>query len=229
GSHGEAIRYFQAVLALRPSSASGYIALGQSLQELGRNKEAAEQFERALKLAPTSTVARATLVVVLLQLGRDGEADVHLRQLLAVDAKSVGIHYRLRTTLIQRGRVDEALSAWKAAIDAYPAHDIHYGYAEYCLFVGRGEEYRRERRDLLAGFGTIPDLNPFVAERPARACLLLPAPGDELRQAVSLADRAVAVDRTKYTGAYPYFRFVQGLADYRQGRLDLAISTMRGD
>jgi serine/threonine-protein kinase len=238
GSHGEAIRYFQAVLAVRPSSASGYFALGQSLQALGRNKEAAEQLERALKLAPTSSSVRASLVVVLWQLGRDAEAEVHLRHLLALDAKSVGSRPRLRTALIQRGRVDEALFAWKAAIDAYPQHDMHYGYAEYCLFLGRGEEYRRERRDLLAGFGTLPNLNPFAKERIARACLLRPASGDELRQAAALAEQAVAVDRSKYAGAYPYFRFAQGLADYRQGcslgeaggvRLDLAISAMRGD
>src|SRR5262249_37334205 len=150
--------------------ASGNFALGQSLQALGRNKDAAEQLERALKLAPSSSPVRASLVVVLWQLGRDAEAEAHLRHLLALDAKSVGSRPRLRAALIQRGRVDEALFAWKAAIDAYPQHDMHYGYAEYCLFLGRGEEYRRERRDLLAGYGTLSNLNPFTKERIARAC-----------------------------------------------------------
>src|SRR5262249_58277549 len=84
-------------------------------------------------------------------------------------------------------------------------------------------------QDLPAAFGKRPDLAPSTAERIARACLLLPASGDELRTAVALAERAVAVDRSKYAGAYPYFRFAQGLAEYRQGRLDLAISAMRGD
>jgi serine/threonine-protein kinase len=125
--------------------------------------------------------------------------------------------------------VDEVLYAWKAAIDTYADHNTRYGYAEFCLFVGREEEYRRERRDLLAAFGTHPYLSPITAERVARACLLLPASGDELRMAVTLAERAAAADRAKNALPYPYFRFAQGLAEYRQGRLDVAISTMRGD
>ena len=125
--------------------------------------------------------------------------------------------------------MDEVLLGWKAAIDTYADHNTRYGYAEFCLFVGREEEYRRARQDLLTAYGTHPYLSPITAERVARACLLLPASGDELRTAVTLAERAAAADRTKYAAAYPYFRFVQGLAEYRQGRLDLAISTMRGD
>jgi serine/threonine-protein kinase len=249
GNDGEAIRYFQAVLTVRPGSAFSYQYLGLSLQALGRNSEAAEQFERALKLSPTVSSIRVNLVLVLWQLGWDAEAEVHLQHLLTFDPKSAG-NGPLRAALIQRGRVDEALFAWKAAIDVYLHDGVHYGYAEFCLFFGREEEYRRERHDLLAGFGPPVILGPVQAARIARACLLLPASGDELRRAVALAEQAVAVDRSKYARAYPSFRFTQGLAEYRRGcsrgevggseppthtreaggvRLDLAISAMRGD
>jgi serine/threonine-protein kinase len=229
GNHADAVRYHQAALAARPSSVFGYHSLGESLQALGRNEEAVEQYERALKLAPSASYVRVNLLMVLLQSGRHAEAEVHLQRLLALDPKSVGGHRTLRAALIRGGRVDEALSAWEAAIDTYADHDTRYGYAEFCLFLGREAEYRRERRDLLAAFGKHPVLSPFTAERIARACLLLPASGDELRAAVALAERAAAVDRSKYAGAYPYFRFAQGLAEYRLGRLDLAIAAMRGD
>jgi serine/threonine-protein kinase len=228
-NHGEAVRYHQAALAARPGSIIGYHSLGESLQALGRNEEALEHYEHALKLAPTASYIRVNLIIFLLQLGRPAEAEVHLQRLLALDPKYVGDNRTLRAVLIRGGRVDEALYAWKAAIKAYPAHDISYGYAEFCLFLGREGEYRRARQDLLAAFGRHPYLSPFTAERVARACLLLPASGDELRTAVTLAERAVAVDRTKYGAGYPCFRFAQGLAEYRQGRLDLAISTMQGD
>jgi eukaryotic-like serine/threonine-protein kinase len=82
---------------------------------------------------------------------------------------------------------------------------------------------------MLTGYAPVLDLPPSASERIARACLLLPVSGDELRQAVTLAERAVAVDRSKYAGAYPYFRFAQGLAEYRQGRLDHTIYAMQGD
>jgi eukaryotic-like serine/threonine-protein kinase len=61
-----------------------------------------------------------------------------------------------------------------------------------------------------------------VAERTARACLLLPAPEDELRQAAALTERAVAAGRAGRELALPYFLFAQGLARYRESRLDEA-------
>src|SRR5262249_53996832 len=105
-------------------------------------------------------------------------------------------------------------------------HDAWYGYAELCLFLGDEDEYRRARRALLERFGATN--NPYVAERVGRACLLLPATGDELRQAVALAERAGALhEGDKW--AHAYFAFVHGLAAYRQRQFDRAISAMRGD
>jgi serine/threonine-protein kinase len=50
-----------------------------------------------------------------------------------------------------------------------------------------------------------------------------------MRQAGELAGRAAAVEPSKYQGAYPRFLFALGLAEYRRGRLDRAVSAMRGD
>jgi serine/threonine-protein kinase len=58
--------------------------------------------------------------------------------------------------------------------------------------------------------------------------MLLPATGEELGQAAALAQRAVAVREGDKWG-HPYFEFVHGLAEYRQGQFDQAITTMRGD
>ncbi len=229
GNHAEAMRYHQAALAARPNSVIGYHSLGESLQALGRNEEAVQQYEQALKLAPTESYLRVSLILALLQPGRNAEAEVHIQQLLALDPKSVGDYRLLRDVLIREGRVDEVLLGWKAAIDAYADHNSRYGYAEFCLFLGRDEEYRRERVALLAAFGKHPNLTPFTAERIARTCLLAPASGDELLAAVTLADRAVAADRSMYAAWFPFFLFAQGLAEYRQERFALAIATMRGD
>jgi serine/threonine-protein kinase len=79
---------------------------------------------------------------------------------------------------------------------------------------------------LLKKFGATT--NPFEAERTARACLLLPGTHDELRQAVALAERAVAKREGDKWG-HPFFEFVHGLAQYRQGQFDRAIATMQGD
>jgi serine/threonine-protein kinase len=57
----------------------------------------------------------------------------------------------------------------------------------------------------------------------------LPASEDELRQALVLIDRAMAAGQARRDWAYPYFLFTKGLADYRLGRLDIAIEVMTGE
>jgi serine/threonine-protein kinase len=123
--------------------------------------------------------------------------------------------------------LNEARAAWKSALEADPPeHGVWHGYAELCLFLGDEDEYRRARRDLLERFGATAD--PYIAERTSRACLLMPATGDELRQAVALTERAVARNSHEQKDR-PYFEFARGLAAYRQGQFDRAISAMRGN
>jgi serine/threonine-protein kinase len=134
----------------------------------------------------------------------------------------------MRRVLLKQGRSAEALADWKAALAAHPpAHDEWFGYAELCLFLGEEAEYRRARRELLAQFAATD--NPDVAERTGRAALLLPPSQEELQTAVALTERAVAVGRVGHEFNFPYYRFAEGLARYRQGRFDDAIAIMTGD
>ena len=112
---------------------------------------------------------------------------------IVLDPKRADPRRALPTELLRQGRLEEARVAWQTALEGNPLdHNAWFGYAELCLFLGREDEYRRARRDLLARF-SITD-NPYFAERTGRACLLMPATGDELRQAVALARRAAASD-----------------------------------
>src|SRR5262249_30365415 len=117
---------------------------------------------------------------------------------------------------------------WGKALEAQPPleHKYWYGYAELCLYLGKEDEYHHARKALLSTFGTTTD--PQIAERVARACLLLRAEGNELRQAVTLANRAEAVISSENHWLYPYVQFVKGLADYRQGRFEQAIKVLQG-
>src|SRR5262249_44320616 len=128
---------------------------------------------------------------------------------------------------MRQGRGEEVRVAWRQALEADPPEQTWLGYAELCLFLGQEEEYRRARRALLARFGASTD--PFIAERVGSACLLMPAPENELRQAAALLDRAVAAGRSKPDWAHAYFLFGKGLAEYRQGRLESAIAVLQGE
>jgi serine/threonine-protein kinase len=131
--------------------------------------------------------------------------------------------------LLEQGRMEEARAGWQAALETNPLdHNAWHGYAELCLFLGREDEFRRTRQALLARFATIK--NPYFAERTGRACVLLPGSEEGLNQATILIARAAAADDLPDDAAErPYILFAQGLAEYRQGRLDRAISLMRGN
>ncbi len=162
------------------------------------------------------------------------EVDAVLRRIaeqeraIVLDPKRADPRREVPTELMRQGRLAEARVAWQTALDGNPLdHNAWFGYAELCLFLGREDEYRRARQDLLARFSITK--NPYFAERTGRACLLMPATGEELRQAVALARRTAASDPSAHGGDYYWFLFARGLAEYRQGKFVEAISTMRGD
>jgi serine/threonine-protein kinase len=277
---GEAIRFYQAAVAIRPQVAVGHLRLGHYLCSIGRVEEGVECSRRAVDLDRTAVTPRLELADSLEVLGRYDEAihhfqaAVHLqpdraqlrvflgdslevrgrhdealdqyRRAVALTPKDPFARNKLRSVLVRQGRGEEERTAWQTALDADPPdHDAWDGYAEFCLFLGREDEYRRARRALLGKFGATTD--PRVAERIAHAGLLLPATEDELRQAAALAERAAAVERSKYQGEYVAFLLTRCLADYRRGgslgeevpsarregfggvRFDRAIATIRGE
>jgi serine/threonine-protein kinase len=258
---GEAIRYYQAAVGIRPRMAYAYYQLGMALMMSGRLAEAVEHVRQAADIDPTSVLTQQFLALLLSNLGRydeaiellqasiranpkavglypvlgemlegkgrHAEALAQYQQAVALDPKCTSAQSRIRVLLVQMGRGDEARAAWSRMLEADPPeYSAWDGYAEFCLFIGQEDEYRRARQALLSRFGETTD--PFVATKTARACLLQPTTEDELRQAIALVERALASDRSKHQQVYPFFLFARGLAEYRQGRLDQAISTLRG-
>ena len=226
----EAIAEYEQAVRLDPENAWCHNRLGFTLAwKGGHDDEAIAQFREAIRLDPNIGWTHYLLAVSLERKGRLDEAVAEFREAARLlPEKRAEWKRDLRRVLLRLGRGAEARAAWKEELAARPpAHDDWFGYAELCLFLGDEAEYRRARRDLLAQFGATTD--PDVAERTGRACLLLPAPEDELRQAVALTERAVAVGRRGHEFVYPYYLFAQGLARYRQGRFDDAITLMTGD
>jgi serine/threonine-protein kinase len=228
GRTEEAVAQFRRVVDIDPTDVLSQQWLALALKRSGRHDEALEQLRVAIGLNPNAAGLHATLGLCLEDTGRYAEALPHYRQAVALAPNDTFGQNQLRTNLVRLGRGDEARVAWRRSLEANPpGHDAWCGYAEFCLFLGQEDEYRRARRDVLARFGATTD--PRVAEWAARACLLRPATEDELRQAVALAERAAAVEPSKYPTLSPHFVFARGLAEYRQGRHDRAIASMRGE
>ncbi len=227
GQLEEAVGQLRQAVALDPAFLFSQYHLADALGQLGRHDEAVRQLQEAVRLIPNAVVLRFALGLKLNALDRHHEALNQFQQAIALQPQNKAAQGGLRVTLVQMGRGEEAKVAWQKALEANPHQsDGWYGYAELCLFVGQEEEYRRARQALLSRFGSTAD--PHVARWTARACLLLPASEDEMRQAAALAERAAAIDPAKYPGIYPRCLFARGLAEYRQGRLGRAVATLRG-
>jgi serine/threonine-protein kinase len=219
--------YYEKALRIDPTYARAVNNVGDVLRARGRTDEALASYQKALRLDPDYTWARVNRANALRDKGQADAAYDDYRQVLRIDPTNPDALHGVAGVLAARGRGEEALPGWRTALEGNPSHDAWYGYAELCLFLGRQDEYRRARRDLLDRFGATA--NPYVAEPIGRACLLLPVTGDELRQAAALTDRAAAARGSVPPWIYRYFLFAKGLAQYRRGDLTGAITTMEGD
>jgi serine/threonine-protein kinase len=224
----EAIRYYRQALAIDPNYARAHTNLGNSLRDAGRMDEAIACYRKALEIDGNYGWAYYDLANALTNAGRWDEAIEYYRRFHAVGPTIPHVENILRSDPIRRGRGEEVRREWKKRLDLGPPdHDAWYGYAELCLFLGHEDEYRVARRDLLRRFGNTS--NAYVAEQTARAALLTPPSEEELRTAVILAGRAVAEKSTVPEWVHPYFFFALGLAEYRQGHFDRAISVMNAE
>jgi tetratricopeptide (TPR) repeat protein len=228
GRPQESIELYRRAIKVDPTGDVTHVNLVHALWGLGRAEEGISHLTSALRRNPDSSQLHTLLGRTLEATGQPAKALEAHRRAVELDPKRMEALNPLRNLLVQQGRSQEALAVWRRAIEINPVnHAVCYGYAEFCLFLGQEENYRLARRSLLEKYGSTQD--PFTAERTSRACLLLPASEEESRQAVELVRRATAANRSKYAGAVPFFLFVQGVADYRQRRLDEAIAAMRGD
>ena len=117
----------------------------------------------------------------------------------------------------QLGRFAEAAHDFRKAIELKP--DEHMNWHQglpLLLETGDLDEYRRLRPEALQRFASADDA---VADRIAKACMMLPGSAQEMNQANALADRALAIHPNEQ-----WFWFCKGLAEYRCGRDQQALA-----
>jgi tetratricopeptide (TPR) repeat protein len=220
GLPDQAIAAYHRAIRLKPDSALTHSNLGWSLISKGLADEAITSFRKAIELDPKYAPAYEGLGNALRSQEKLDEAIAEYRQATELDPKYGSAHRQLCDALRNQGKLEEARVVWERALESDPPdHDAWYGYAELCLFLDNEDAYRRNRTALLQRFGKTTD--PVVAERTSRACLSLAAAGEELEQAVALADRAVTLGQDHEY--YKFFMAAKALAEYRLGRCESAL------
>ena len=193
--------------------------------ERERPQLAVGYFRAAVAVRPSSDQAFAKLANALRDSG-DADGAVHAyRKAIELNANA-DLMRDLAKLQGPRGRLEAVRAAWAKALDGNPPdHASWYGYAQLCLFLGDEDAFRRNRTALLDRFGDA-DTDWFEAERISLACLLRPAEGDELNRVLEVVNRAAAVGPKPPNPDHAYIQFVQGLAEYRQGRPAQAVTLL---
>jgi len=221
----QAIPEFRAAVKSVPGSWELRANLSMALRFAGHAQEACEVIQEAYRIHPNAD-ACSYLADALLDANRPDEALARFREAIALDPAKEQPRKGLFKALARAGAWEQGISALQAGLAGHEA-DINawYGYPELCLFLGRDQDYRDARARLLSRFGQSTD--PLICEGVGRACLLLPAQGDELQQGCAMIDRAVASERAAPSWRYPYFMVAKALADYRAGHAEAVLKIVR--
>jgi eukaryotic-like serine/threonine-protein kinase len=123
------------------------------------------------------------------------------------------------STLAQHGKWHDAIAVAEELGKTAPTNsDFYHLRAPLLVANGNVEEYRRLCGEIISRFRDTTD--PYVADKMAKDCLILPSAGVDLKSVAALAD--VAVNRGSNAPAAPYFEFCKALAEYRLGHYQAA-------
>ena len=142
----EALGFYRAALATRPTVSEVHVELGMALLRLGQVDEAIQACRQASQLAPTYAAAHHNLGLCLQAKGRLDEAMTEFRhaiQLLPTSSANfiAGTHHNLGMCWQDKDRLDEAMTEYRLAIELDPKLAIAHHQLAICWHTkGRLDE-----------------------------------------------------------------------------------------
>jgi serine/threonine-protein kinase len=124
---GEAVRYYQAALAVRPGAAVVHNNLGLVMAAQDRVEEAISHYQKAFEIDPDFGLPHYHLGLSLRPLGRVDEAIDHFLRAVQIDPEFGLAHYNLGLALRTKGEVDEAIDHHLQALRIEPGWAAVYG------------------------------------------------------------------------------------------------------
>ncbi len=205
--------------------------LGLALEAESKWAEAEAVHREALAISrkkgdedPEALVDLERVVRVLVAQKKFGQAKPLLDEVLTAEfvrqPSSVNLLVQRLDLLGRQGRWQEAEPDAARAVDLLPTDHYRYHTLVALLAITRSRPaYEQLCKSLLTKFAN--PTNPYIAERIAQDCLLLPHSGEDLEFLDKQADLAIALGSG--SGDLPYFQACKAMANYRLGRFPVAI------
>jgi serine/threonine protein kinase/Tfp pilus assembly protein PilF len=116
----EAVRFYQAALALRPQSPVVHNNLGNALQHQGKRVETEAAYRKAIELKPNYAFAHCSLGNALREQGKRAEAEAAYRKTIALKPDYAIAYYNLGIVLLDQKKLAEAVAAFRKTIELKP-------------------------------------------------------------------------------------------------------------
>ncbi|MBC7772435.1 MAG: tetratricopeptide repeat protein, partial [Pyrinomonadaceae bacterium] len=147
----EAIRYYQAAMALRPDASVIHNNFANALGKAGRYEEAKRAYEIALSHDPDDEIITANLAGVLVDLGQNEEAIALAQGVLDTHPDEPDAHLVIAEALFNLGKVDESIRTLHKAMEIpLAADDARRFLLSFLVRSGRLEEARSVWADNLS-------------------------------------------------------------------------------
>ena len=184
-----------------------------------------EQAEKGLaierKMREISSISsQLTTAGFMLSQGLYDKAEEVMKDVPPIFPQSATIYYVIGDQHARRGQWQQAITNFARSIEVDATNHLGYQYLA-SLFVQTGNQaaYEDIRERILHDFGKAAD--PTIAERMAKACLILPPPAADLDVLGKMANVAIGAGPT--ADYWPYYMLVKGFADYRLGHFNTAV------
>jgi serine/threonine protein kinase len=186
-----------------------------------------EELTNACKRYPAYAAPRSDgiyrLLEVLLRQHEFATAEQWINQLLTPallsQPRNAGLLFDRAQFFARRNRCKDATVDLSQVVEFDPANQASWYFLAVLLAeCGESDAYQRHCRNMIARFSQTDD--PLVAEKTAKASLLLPASGDHLEAATKIAKHAVTIGANH--SFIPYLQLAMGMAEYRRGDFKLA-------
>jgi tetratricopeptide (TPR) repeat protein len=205
----EAIRFYQAALALRPLSPGVLTNFGVALYKRGKTAEAVAAYRKAIDLEPNLRQAHMNLGVALMAQRKPAEALAAFRKAIELKPEFAEAHYNLGYALQNQGNDAQAIAAYEKAIelkrDYAEAHD-QLGNAHYNL--GNALGGRGKLAEAAAAYRKAIEHRPDLAEAHCNLGLVLLSQ-EQFAEALTFLRHGQALGGRNPKWRYPSAEWVQ--------------------
>ena len=204
GNPKEAIRVYQIATALHPKTLPLYHNLGGLYMRTGQLAEAISAFQYLIQLDNTDAEAYLHLGWLHARQRKFTEAQTYLQDAIQRDKNLIPAYYGLAEVYAQRQLFADAIAVYRQLTSTHPN--------EAKAWVRQGVLHLKQQQvsDAILAFTQAIAVDENSADAHNNLAWLYASQGEQLKRAVELAERAVALDVNAArldTLAYAYYRY----------------------